>query len=56
MVDALADTYRSYAEACFRIAQTTTDDAERARWIAMAQHWLQWAQEAEANMKENRNS
>jgi hypothetical protein len=39
--------YRAYAEACFRIAKTCTDEAERGRWIGMAQHWLQWAQEEE---------
>jgi len=42
-----ADLYRSYAEACFLAAQATTDTAERAKWIGMAQHWLQWAQDEE---------
>ena len=40
------ELYRGYAKACFRAAQTTTNEAERARWIGMAQHWLQWADEA----------
>jgi hypothetical protein len=43
-----AELYRDYAEACFRVAQTVGDRAERARWIDMAQQWLQWAQEEEA--------
>jgi hypothetical protein len=43
-----ADLYRGYAEACFRIAQSAADGAERARWIGMAQQWLQWAQDEEA--------
>ena len=42
-----ADVYRAYAEACFRVARNSADEAERARWIGMAQHWLQWAQEVE---------
>ena len=41
------ELYRAYAEACFRVAKTSTDEAERARWISMAQHWLQWAQDEE---------
>lgn len=43
-----ADVYRTYAEACVRIAQNVSDDFERSRWISMAQQWLQWAQEVEA--------
>ena len=43
-----AKTYRDYAEACFRVALTTAEEAERARWVSMAQQWLQWAQEEEA--------
>jgi hypothetical protein len=30
---------------CLRIARGLPDDEERARWIAMAQQWLQWADE-----------
>jgi hypothetical protein len=45
-----AELYRGYAEACFRVARTSTDDAERARWIGMAQQWLQWAQDEEAKL------
>ena len=41
------ELYRSYAEACFRVAKLSTDEAERGRWLSMAQHWLQWAQEEE---------
>ena len=43
-----ADVYRAYAEACVRIAQNMSDEAERSRWISMAQQWLHWAQELEA--------
>jgi hypothetical protein len=46
-----AELYRAYAEACFRTAQTITDEAERARWVGMAQQWLQWAQDEEAKAK-----
>ena len=42
-----AELYRAYAETCFRVAKISTDDTERARWINMAQHWLQWAQDEE---------
>ena len=41
------ELYRAYSEACFRIAKAAADDAERSRWISMAQHWLDWAQEEE---------
>ncbi len=40
-----AELYRSYAEACMRAAQNAANDAERARWVAMAQHWFEWAEE-----------
>jgi hypothetical protein len=43
-----AELYRAYAEACFRTAQVTVSEAERARWVGMAQQWLLWAQEEEA--------
>jgi hypothetical protein len=43
-----APRFREYAESCFKIAQDTTDEAERTRWISMAQKWLQWAQDEEA--------
>jgi len=43
-----AELYRSYAEACFRVAHNAVDDAERARWVSTAQHWLQWAQDEES--------
>ena len=43
--EAQADLYREYAKECLRIAQIATDETERARWVAMAQHWLQWADE-----------
>ena len=43
-----AELYRSYAGACVRAAQHATNDAERARWIGMAQHWVQWAEQEEA--------
>jgi hypothetical protein len=42
-----ASKFREYAESCFKIAQAATDEAERARWMSMAQKWLQWAQDAE---------
>jgi len=42
-----AELYRSYAEACFRATQATSDRDERARWLAMAQHWLPWAEQEE---------
>jgi hypothetical protein len=42
-----AELYRAYAEACFRVEKTATDEAERSRWVSMAQHWLQWAQQEE---------
>jgi hypothetical protein len=53
MGDGRAETYRTYAETCFRIAQTITDEAEHARWIDMARHWLHWAQKAEAPPQAN---
>jgi len=40
-----AELYRSYAEACVRAAQNAANEAERARWVGIAQHWLQWAEE-----------
>jgi len=43
-----AELYRSYAQACFRAAQGTANQAERGRWLGMAEHWLHWAQEEEA--------
>jgi hypothetical protein len=49
-----AELYRSYAEACVRAAQNAANEAERARWIGMAQHWLQWAQEADQPGKQER--
>jgi hypothetical protein len=45
-----AALYRSYAEKCFEIARAATDEAERGRWLGMAQSWLQWAQEIEAGL------
>jgi hypothetical protein len=45
------ELYRSYAEACVRAAQNTANEAERARWIGIAQHWLQWAEEELKNPK-----
>jgi hypothetical protein len=47
------ELYRAYAEACFRIAKAAADEAERARWISMAQHWLDWAQEEETKLAQN---
>ena len=41
-----AELYRSYAEACLAVARSVADQSERARWISMAQHWLDWATEA----------
>jgi hypothetical protein len=49
-----AELYRSYAEACVRVAHNAADEAERARWISIAQHWLQWAQEADQPWKQER--
>jgi hypothetical protein len=43
-----AELYRAYAEACFRVAKTAPEETERARWLGMAQHWLQWAQNEDA--------
>jgi hypothetical protein len=43
-----AELYRAYAEACFRVAKTAAEESERARWLGMAQHWLQWAQDEDA--------
>ncbi len=45
-----AALYRSYAEKCVEIARAATDEAERGRWLGMAQSWLQWAQEIEAGL------
>jgi hypothetical protein len=42
-----ADRYRGYAKACIQAAKAAVDDRERGRWLGMAQHWLQWAQEEE---------
>ena len=40
-----ADKYRGRSLLPF--AQATDYEAERARWVNMAQTWLQWAQEEE---------
>jgi len=37
------DLYRTYAEMCFRTAHSATDVAERMRWLAMGQHWVELA-------------
>ena len=42
-----SDRYRSYAEICFRLAQGATNEEERARWLEMAQHWVEWAEKAD---------
>ena len=41
------DRYRSYAEICFRLAQSAANEEERARWPDMAQHWVEWADTAD---------
>ena len=41
------DLYRKYAEMCFRIAHSVATDAQRARWIEMGQHLVEWANEAD---------
>ena len=50
---AQADLYRSYAEACIRLASAAHDEAERARWVEMAQHWLDWADRERRNLPLN---
>jgi hypothetical protein len=44
------DVYRSYAMMCFQLAQRTAEE-ERARWIEMAQHWVEWAEKADDDAK-----
>lgn len=39
----LADQYRNYAAECLRLAQTVTNDDERARLLSMAQAWRELA-------------
>jgi hypothetical protein len=47
-----SDLYRSYAAACLRAADNTSEH-ERARWVAMARHWLQWAEEEDERRRDN---
>jgi hypothetical protein len=49
-----AELYRSYAEACVRAAQNAANEAERPRWIGMAQHWLQWGRRGIEEAQTNR--
>jgi hypothetical protein len=45
------DRYKQYAAECLRIAQHTTDDAQKARLLEMAEAWHRLA-EAAAKRKE----
>jgi hypothetical protein len=35
--------YREYAAQCMRVAQSAFSEAERMRWLDMAQQWVRWA-------------
>src|SRR4051812_37528885 len=48
-----ADLYRSYAAACLRLAGNTCAP-ERAHWIEMARHWLQWAEDEDQRRRPRR--
>jgi hypothetical protein len=37
-------TYRSNAENCLRMAQTTCSDRDKPFWLNLAQSWLQLAE------------
>lgn len=39
--------YRRYAADCLRVAQQTTNQADKALLVAMAEQWLQLADRAE---------
>jgi hypothetical protein len=38
--------YRANAEDCLRMAKTTPDQRDRPFWLAMAQRWLQLAEQS----------
>ena len=38
------DVYREYAAQCMRVAQSAVGEAERMRWLDMAQQWMKWAE------------
>ena len=45
MTDA-AERYKQYASECLRIAQQTTDEAQKARLLEMAEAWRRLADAA----------
>lgn len=40
------DRYKKYASECLRIAQQTTDSAQKARLLEMAEQWQRLAETA----------
>jgi hypothetical protein len=50
---ARTDLLRSHAEDCIALARQTTNDEVRARWIQMAQWWLQKAEDLERAVVED---
>jgi hypothetical protein len=39
-----AAEYHKYAAQCMRVAASAAGDAERRRWLDMAQQWTKWAE------------
>lgn len=39
------DSLRRYAEECFRLAQATRNEGDRALWTSLAQTWLRAAEQ-----------
>ena len=44
-----AAEYRKYAAQCMRVAASAAGDAERRRWLDMAQQWTKWAELEQKN-------
>ena len=38
------EEFRGYAAQCTRVAAATLGEAERKRWLDMAQQWMKWAE------------
>jgi hypothetical protein len=47
----LAEEYRQYAAECLRVAQGTTNSADKIMMLQMAQKWRELAQKAECEEK-----
>ena len=48
-----AERYRSYAAECIRLAQHSTNPADRALLVEMAENWIRRAERAEARADTN---